>query len=293
MFIHTMRYTPQIHYRFPHWFQFLDTRSAPKPIIGRLSRVHTRSFTPISRMPFSPHQNPFTIKHFKLVDVSESTMSSTPSSSSHANQGGQSNDWADFFPPQSSPNSSALPDSNADGKTTPPRPRNTLLDRIDKIRKDLEEVSISVENREIIIEAARWNPLYMIRLPKNAAWNQKAQAHNRAYSATTSQVKRIGDKATLAQVIIWEERVKKLLEWTLNQVDKIDAENAWEDFREDPDKVFGEWTWEKAREGGDEKNARGREIEESVDPFDVGQPNLKEDAGKYVDEFLEESLGFR
>ena len=203
------------------------------------------------------------------ADATNSSMSSSPPSKKL--KANSELTWADLYPLT---------------KEKDPQPDEALVARIDKVRELLKEIKISVDNRELLIELARKNPLYDINSARNQLWKEKALSDNHVYYAIQKQVDRIGNLATRGKVRIWETDLEKLRLNTLNQVDVIADNDWWDEWPEDEAKVFKkDWNWKDA-------TGKGPGLEEPVDPkSDDVNPN--KDAGKYSHLFHQINQGFR
>lgn len=163
------------------------------------------------------------------------------------------------------------PASKASINRTPvrnPRPDPELLPRIDKLRKMLKEIHISVKNREFLIEKRS----AIINTRSKKKWKELALSQEEVYSDLCKQMKFTGHNPSKHQVEQWERKAERLHKATLNFMDKVEEKDMWGDWAEDPNSDFKDgWSWEEA-------TGKSLDTEELVDPKDSSRPNI---AGTY------------
>ncbi|ORX97245.1 hypothetical protein BCR34DRAFT_607363 [Clohesyomyces aquaticus] len=185
----------------------------------------------------------FSIRHF-----SEGPKIGTENSKQHTSDSGFLS-WLDLYPP-----------SEADLKTL--QRKDELFMRIDKIREQLDEIKISVENRDHVVGVARTTGY--INDPTTQPWRRQVERDSRVYYALKKEVDRVGDSAPKGKIAKWEEQAKQLLENTLHHSEVIHENDRWGEYEENHAGLFPEdWNWEDA------KKRPGPGLDESVDPSDV------------------------
>ncbi|KAF2661164.1 hypothetical protein K491DRAFT_480122 [Lophiostoma macrostomum CBS 122681] len=139
------------------------------------------------------------------------------------------------------------------------KPDGALTARINKIRAVLPDLKESVNNREILIEAARHRSDYHMHSTANTEWKQLALAQNRLIAALEKDVLEVGDSASAKTVKGWEERAEVLRQGTLSNL-RQDGDAMFKLYKENAAKLFSKtWNWEDA-------TGKGPGLEEEFDP---------------------------
>lgn len=158
--------------------------------------------------------------------------------------------------------------------TTPPSPLTTKA-RIAKLQDTLADISISISNRDILIELARHNADYHPNFPANRRWRITAYQHKHIYHAYANQIEHFGEQATEVQLERWERHVEDLRLWTLNRSEQIEELDLCETacYQEIPGVFTNRWDFEGSGIIG---SALG---DVPVDPLDAGKKNPYGDVG--------------